>query len=607
MIDDYSISGLNRSITWVLIVAATCIIAGYSSVVFLSYREDVREHRSRVLDTELPAVMRSIEATLTSYFQRIGSGLAVLAAADGWATRLDEIAAAPDRADDIVSEWERLIGVEDITIVDIRRATVYPYWADGAVRLDPNLARDAWFFGVWDVHDPPTTQITCYYDEMIGGHAFYFDQLIRDAEGNPVAVVGALGSVAHLATDLRRNFTFTGSVYLLDANGNVVLEVTDEHTTYLSTVYGTEGLKSASGGEIGELLAIPIDVVNADPPVRGGVSIDGEYYAAGMVRLPVEGLTARVFLGTDERFAHLRRHAAVQALLSFGAFAALFGAFLVIVAVNNRRLRTMSETIRRRNDQLDELVSILTHNLSNDLHSLRRCFAGPAPFLRPIGTSAPSRATDSVGGQPIAVETDYSRETDSILLDMEQVLQNAIYSARMSRTGVRPMWRRLDIGSLLRRLVDSCGVVASEKNQTLRVVNQATVEVNTDEDILYHIVLNFLGNATKFSPRGSEVLLEARDGEDAVEIVVADQGPGFSQEDRQHLFQKSRRLSARPTGGERSTGMGLYVARRLADSLSIELDLVADSRAAVGATDDDKAESWGAVWVVRVPRRPRPV
>jgi two-component system sensor histidine kinase/response regulator len=63
---------------------------------------------------------------------------------------------------------------------------------------------------------------------------------------------------------------------------------------------------------------------------------------------------------------------------------------------------------------------------------------------------------------------------------------------------------------------------------------------------------------------------------------VEDQGPGFTAEDRKHMFLRYRRLSARPTAGEPSTGLGLSIVKRLMQDMGGELSC--DSAAGRGAT-----------------------
>jgi signal transduction histidine kinase len=89
--------------------------------------------------------------------------------------------------------------------------------------------------------------------------------------------------------------------------------------------------------------------------------------------------------------------------------------------------------------------------------------------------------------------------------------------------------------------------------------------VSGDVERLREAVDNLVGNAVKYSPIGGRILVTAgrRDGEAVVS--VADQGPGLSPEDRGRLFGRFQRLSAKPTGGESSTGLGLSIAKRIVD------------------------------------------
>jgi signal transduction histidine kinase len=63
---------------------------------------------------------------------------------------------------------------------------------------------------------------------------------------------------------------------------------------------------------------------------------------------------------------------------------------------------------------------------------------------------------------------------------------------------------------------------------------------------------------------------------------VSDQGAGFSEEDRKFIYQKFKRLSAQPTGGEPSTGLGLAIVKQFVDRLGGEIEL--HSKLGEGAT-----------------------
>jgi signal transduction histidine kinase len=97
----------------------------------------------------------------------------------------------------------------------------------------------------------------------------------------------------------------------------------------------------------------------------------------------------------------------------------------------------------------------------------------------------------------------------------------------------------------------------------------ATVEegcvVEGDESWLQQVIENLLGNAIKYSPHLRSIWLDVGKVPGKVRIKVRDEGPGLTDEDKTRLFGRFQRLSARPTGGESSTGLGLSIVRRLVE------------------------------------------
>jgi hypothetical protein len=77
---------------------------------------------------------------------------------------------------------------------------------------------------------------------------------------------------------------------------------------------------------------------------------------------------------------------------------------------------------------------------------------------------------------------------------------------------------------------------------------------------------NLLSNAVKFSPTGSHVRVRAIDATQHWRFEIQDEGPGISPDEQKLLFQEFVRLSARPTSGEKSTGLGLAITRRVVEA-----------------------------------------
>jgi signal transduction histidine kinase len=76
---------------------------------------------------------------------------------------------------------------------------------------------------------------------------------------------------------------------------------------------------------------------------------------------------------------------------------------------------------------------------------------------------------------------------------------------------------------------------------------------------------NLISNAIKYSPIGGKIVVLVTHEQDNTIIRVADEGAGLSPEDLGRLFGRFQRLSAKPTAGESSTGLGLSIVKRIID------------------------------------------
>jgi K+-sensing histidine kinase KdpD len=77
---------------------------------------------------------------------------------------------------------------------------------------------------------------------------------------------------------------------------------------------------------------------------------------------------------------------------------------------------------------------------------------------------------------------------------------------------------------------------------------------------------NLLSNAVKYSPPGSTVNVRISGYHPAFTVAVQDQGPGVPENERHQLFKDFMTLSAKPTGGEKATGLGLAICRKIVEA-----------------------------------------
>lgn len=144
-------------------------------------------------------------------------------------------------------------------------------------------------------------------------------------------------------------------------------------------------------------------------------------------------------------------------------------------------------------------------------------------------------------------------------------------------------------GELLDLLRERMRRRAARKDQQLIFLNPFPhLPVRGNSFLLLHCLENLVDNAVKYAPLGSDIQICARKTLSMLEIEVADHGPGINSDDQKRLFLEGVSLSAQPTGGEASHGMGLAVTRRVILGLG-------------GTIEYQQREGFGAVFLVCLP------
>ena len=127
----------------------------------------------------------------------------------------------------------------------------------------------------------------------------------------------------------------------------------------------------------------------------------------------------------------------------------------------------------------------------------------------------------------------------------------------------------ISAGALLEEVAALLSHQSHSKGMQVRIDTDAAdgIHLLAERAGTLHVLQNLLSNALKYAPPGSEVeLTAARHGKYA-RLTVLDRGPGITPQDRERLFQRYVRLSAQPTGGESSTGLGLALAKQRARTM----------------------------------------
>lgn len=222
-------------------------------------------------------------------------------------------------------------------------------------------------------------------------------------------------------------------------------------------------------------------------------------------------------------------------------------------------LKRTRDELRRIILEKNELMSAVAHDLKNPISSLR--FS--ALMLQEQGIKPPDRRAELVESM---VES-----CDAVLAFIQDRLERSARTARLEQVSVHP----LDLVEVMNIVLTQNLPAASQKEIDLAVdfPDEERIQVCADHGALCRVLNNLVSNAIKFSPPGRRVELAVTGPHqnNRIRTEVRDQGPGISEDDRNRLFQPYVRLSARPTAGESSTGLGLSIARDLVEKMGGEI------------------------------------
>lgn len=231
------------------------------------------------------------------------------------------------------------------------------------------------------------------------------------------------------------------------------------------------------------------------------------------------------------------------------------------LAEANVRLEGQGAQLRRVNAFKNEILGTIAHDLKNPLMVI----LGRAEMLTALAAKGGGDAKEAMDVQIGYVRTAAQR--------MNRIVDVSVADAMADAFDISIDRRHVDLGKIVRAVAELNEGLAAAKQQTLEIELEADLPISADPDRLMEAVENLVSNAVKYTPPGGHVRVTARRVGSEAEAVVADSGPGLKPEDVTRLFGRFQRLSAQPTGGESSTGLGLSIVRKIVDLHGGRIDI----------------------------------
>ncbi len=256
-------------------------------------------------------------------------------------------------------------------------------------------------------------------------------------------------------------------------------------------------------------------------------------------------------------------------LFLLGASGAVYGAVRLRYSALRRQNRILHDTVdartrdlREANEDLTQANQLKSRFLATTAHDLKNPLTGILLHAQLIQEEVWETNPD--------IEA-RARKLREIGQKMLHIINGLLDTAAQEARDVTLRLVESNIPSLVHQVVTANLEYATSKaiRLTYREMLAGECWGHVDEVHFKRAVDNLVNNAIKYSPHGKEVLVTVTprvvEGQTWVEIQVSDEGPGLSPEDKVQAFGLFQRLSAKPTGGEYSTGLGLSIVKQMVE------------------------------------------
>lgn len=162
----------------------------------------------------------------------------------------------------------------------------------------------------------------------------------------------------------------------------------------------------------------------------------------------------------------------------------------------------------------------------------------------------------------------FGLEINNISVRMLRLLTNLLDLNATETGGINVHPVQFHPTSILNNICQEYTAPAAEKDIDIHFFGNEHLTVLADEIRFYQVMDNLLSNAVKYSPHGKNIFVDVVQHENFVRFSIRDEGPGIDAEDMKKMFGKFARLSAQPTGGEHSSGLGLSIVKKLVEAMN---------------------------------------
>jgi signal transduction histidine kinase len=207
--------------------------------------------------------------------------------------------------------------------------------------------------------------------------------------------------------------------------------------------------------------------------------------------------------------------------------------------------------LRQLNQTKDRILRVASHDLRNPLAAI----AGLAEFLK--------AESDSMSDSQREIVDCIEDAGKSVVSLLNELLDLSSFDNGSLILEKEP----LQLSELIRNLIPLFrGDLERKQMQLALACDEPLPEIEADRQHLRRVADNLISNAIKFTPPGGRITIRIRARKDELVLEVDDTGPGIPENEASALFKEFGKTSNLPTGGEKSTGLGLSICHRIVEA-----------------------------------------
>jgi signal transduction histidine kinase len=237
-------------------------------------------------------------------------------------------------------------------------------------------------------------------------------------------------------------------------------------------------------------------------------------------------------------------------------------------------ITNLLKSIEELNQEKQQIISIVSHDIKAPLNRIYALVQ-----LLHMGSETLT-----------AEQQQYLDKIHQVVADGLSMIRNLVDYRNIEYRGIDLHLEEINIKTFVQATVHNFQSLADKKNIKISLDATEDAFVISDNQCLGRVADSLISNAIKFSNEGKDVSVTVKNEEACVQVTIKDQARGFTNEDLSKLFNKFQKLSSKPTSGESSTGLGLFVAKRFLDRIG-------------GTIECSTQEGMGSAFTITLPKK----